>query len=406
MRTSSNRGGRRWLFVAVVVGLLGGYAYYSLTRSITLVSPVTSIGKSQVGPTASKLDWPATSQGAVGILDSSILETHGTQTPAPIASVAKVITALTVLEKYPLQKGEKGPEITLTEADVALYNSYAAQDGSVVKVQAGEKITEYQMLQAIMLPSANNLADSLAIWAYGSLPGYTSAANNYLSKNRLNATRVGVDASGLSPVSVSTANDLARLGELAMENPVLAEIANQSTVNDFPVVGTIKNVNFLLGESGIVGVKTGNTDQAGGVFVGASKVVINNKPVTIVTSVVGAQSLFSAMKESLVLTKSAQANFKIVAITQAGAIVGTYKLPWGGTAQVASSKELSVKTWGGNKPTVVLKLDDIPSSAQGGTTVGSVSVGNSATSAAQSVPATLEESIPQPSVLWRLTHPF
>ena len=56
-----------------------------------------------------------------------------------------------------------------------------------------------------------------------------------------------------------------------MQNPVLAGIVNESTTSGIPMVNDISNVNNLLGTYNIVGVKTGNTDQAGGVFVGAVK---------------------------------------------------------------------------------------------------------------------------------------
>lgn len=134
----------------------------------------------------------------------------------------------------------------------------------------GEQLSEYQMLEAMMLPSADNMADSLAIWAYGSLPAYQAAANQYLANHNINDTHVGVDASGLDPSTVSTAHDLVLLGEAAMQNAVLAEIVAKPSVNGFPLMGTISNTNTLLGQNGIVGAKTGNTDQAGGVFVFAA----------------------------------------------------------------------------------------------------------------------------------------
>ncbi len=394
------------MYLSIISALVLAYCYYTMSRTIYLEGSARTVQTSVAATKANQLTWPKTTQSAVGVHGSPILETHGRQTPLPIASVAKVITALTVLEKYPLNKGDQGPIVTLTESDVALYDSYSAQEGSVMPVRVGEKISEYQMLQAIMLPSANNIADSMAIWAYGSLTSYATAANDYLARHGLDSTHVGTDASGMSPTSVSTAKDLTKLGELAMNNRVLSEIVSQPTASNIPVAGTIKNVNFLLGESGIVGVKTGNSDQAGGVFVGASKKIINTKPVTIVTAVLGSDSLFTAMKDSLSLTISAQNNFHETVIANQAAPLGGYLLPWGGTARVIASKDLFLQTWNNDPPNSVLLLRRISSDTRRGQTVGSVTVSKSGINNQKSVPVTLESPIPEPSIRWRLTHPF
>lgn len=257
------------------------------------------------------LDWPSFGQAAVGIADSATLETHGKQTSVPTASTAKLITALLVLDKKPLMLGQGGPTITMTRDDIALLNKYAALNGSEVgKVLVGEKLTEYQMLEAMMLPSANNMADSLAIWAYGSLPEYRAAANKFLANQGLSGTHVGTDASGLDPSTVSTAEDMVRIGKLVMEQPVLAQIVAKESSSDFPLIGTIRNTNTLLGQNGIVGIKTGNSDEQGGAFVGAARIVVNGQPATVVIAVLGAPSLSAALSSSLSLIQSIESNNK------------------------------------------------------------------------------------------------
>src|SRR5438309_1235787 len=66
--------------------------------------------------------WPANAEAAFGANGYGLLDTNNEQTPMPTASVAKVITALSVLEKKPLKPGQTGPQITMTANDVALYN--------------------------------------------------------------------------------------------------------------------------------------------------------------------------------------------------------------------------------------------------------------------------------------------
>jgi D-alanyl-D-alanine carboxypeptidase (penicillin-binding protein 5/6) len=295
---------QRWIIIALSACLLatGGWWVFARLSSPSVALPVpTSLGT---------LTWPTSGQSAAGMVGSSTIETHGAQTPVPTASTAKLITALVVLQVKPLSSGQAGPDLTMSRDDIALLNKYIARNGSMIgKVIVGEKLSEYQMLEAMMLPSANNMSDSLAIWAYGSLPAYHTAANQYLKSQGLKDTYVGLDASGLDPSTVSTARDMVRIGELVMQNPVLAEIVGKQSVSGFPLIGTITNTNRLLGASGIIGIKTGNSDQQGGAYVSAAHITINGKTQTLVTALLGAPTLDNAMASSLSLIKSAEANY-------------------------------------------------------------------------------------------------
>jgi len=396
---------KRWLPVLVILLLAGSYVTWSLKRPLSDLTPTLAIPAVQAKVPAGNLTWPAAGQAAVGIPGTTILEKHGLQNPLPIASAAKVITALAVLEKKPLAPGEQGPVMTVTERDVASYNAYVAADGSVTKVVAGEQLSEYQMLQAIMLPSANNIADSMAIWTFGSLPAYSEFANKYVEKLGLLDTHVGSDASGLAPDTVSTAQDLVKLGEVAMRNPVLKQIVSQQ-IAALPVVNEVRNVNFLLGTDNIIGIKTGNTDEAGGVFVGAAQKTVNGKQVVIVTTVAGAPSLFAAMKDSQNLIRSAQNNFRPVTIAKDNTLVGTYKVPWGGTVAAETTGSLTTTGWAGSTVTARPELRPIPADTRAGQTVGSVTLPKSGLTDEKSVAVKLKNNPAKPSAWWRLTHPL
>ncbi|HEX7633218.1 MAG TPA: serine hydrolase [Candidatus Saccharimonadales bacterium] len=398
---------RRHPFMPLILLLLVlvVYAAWAIHQPLPLLHPSRGVTLLPTQTSASNLNWPS-SQAAVGIVDSSVLEKHGLQTPVPTASTAKIITALMILKQKPLKTGEQGPTITLTSSDVDIYNRYVAQDGSVVPVQAGEQITEYEALQAVMLPSANNMADSMAIWAYGSMSAYAAAANAYVAGLGLTGTHIGSDASGLAPDTVSTAQDLVRLGELAMQNPVLAQIVGQSTATGIPLASSIRNVNVLLGTSGIVGIKTGNSDQAGGVYVSASKTTLGNKSVTIVTALMGTPDLGSALRDSLPLIKSAQANFTSQAIVaNSGKTLGTYALPWGGSVTAVASGDLHVEVWKGTAVASKVTLNTIAAGTHAGQAVGTVSAGHTTLSDQSSIPVIIKTDIPQPSLWWRLLHP-
>lgn len=403
------RGGGKWLLglaVLVLAGLAGAYAHWAINRPLPLpqLRPNVYSVNLQMPTKPAKLAWPAAGQSAVAIIGSPVLESHGKQAATPTASTAKLITALAVLGRKPLKPGEQGPVITLTANDVAIYNAYLSRNGSLTKVQAGEQITEYQMLEAMLLPSANNMADSLAIWAFGSLPAYSAAANQYLKEHDLNGTRVGADASGFLPSTASTARDLVKIGELVMQNPVLAQVVGQPSAGSIPVVNNVKNVNSLLGTDNIVGVKTGNTDQAGGVFVSASRVSVNGRPVTIVTAVADSPSLWQAMHDSLPLIQSAQANFGKVTVVKTGQMVGTYELPWGGSVRAVAARDLTTQAWNGTPVTAIANLRPVNASAVAGQVAGSLAVSDP--SATQKVDIKLAAAPGRPTVWWRLTHPF
>lgn len=401
---------RRWVVGSlagclVVGGLLAGYTYWTLQRPLPPLMPAIASHQITVRAPTKEIAWPNSGQAAIAMVGDGLVASHGPQTPAPTASTAKIITALTVLKQKPLAPGQPGPLVTMSVNDIALYNAYAAADGSVVRVQAGEQISEYQLLQAVLIPSANNLADSLAIWAFGSLDAYAAAANSYLASLGLNHTHVGKDASGLDPSTTSTAEDLVKLGSLVMQSPVLSGIVGQQTATGLPLVGTVKNVNFLLGTEGIVGIKTGNSDQAGGVFVSAARTTVNGQPVTIVTALVGAPSLFAAVQGSLPFIQSAKANFTTAKIVKAGSVVGNYHAPWGGSVPAVAAADLKLGAWAGSSvsATVALKPAAHTSGAQ---MVGIVSTLPSAISKQQSVPVKLQGTLPPPSIWWRLLHPF
>jgi serine-type D-Ala-D-Ala carboxypeptidase (penicillin-binding protein 5/6) len=398
---------KKWLliFLGIVVIAAAGYSVWAVERPLPPLRPIQADIQLRLTSSSASLNWPVTGQSALGILGSNILETNNDQSQLPTASTAKLITALTVLSAKPLQLNDQGPTITLSANDVSIYQAYLNEDGSVVEVQAGEQISEYQMLEAMLLPSANNMADSLAIWAFGSLANYQTAANQYLATHDLKNTTIGSDASGFLPSTTSNAEDLVKIGELTMDSPVLAQIVGQTSASGIPIVNTVKNVNFLIGTDNIVGIKTGNNDQDMGVYVSAATINIGQKPVTIVTSTMNASSLYNAVEGSLPLVVSAEANFKSVALLKAGSIVGDYLSPNGDSLPVVASQDLNINTWSGDKLTAKSHLSDISSNSKSGDIVGTLTVYDPITGDSSSINVKLGANPEKPTLWQRLTHP-
>src|SRR5206468_13026880 len=151
--------------------------------------------------------------------------------------------------------GEDGPTMTLTDVDVADTERRRRRGESVVSVAGGEQLTEWQALQALLLPSANNIATVLARWDAGSIDRFVARMNATARSLGMSHTRY-TDPSGYDDATVSTAADQVRVVDRAMRLPVFASIvATPSTT--LPVAGTVHNTNALLGHNGFVGVKTG-----------------------------------------------------------------------------------------------------------------------------------------------------
>jgi serine-type D-Ala-D-Ala carboxypeptidase (penicillin-binding protein 5/6) len=208
--------------------------------------------------------WPALGQAAVTTSDVEHVTASPGQDPVPIASVAKLMTAYVVLRRHPLDVGEAGPTYRLTADDVRDTALRRSRQESVVPVAVGERLTELQALQAVLVPSANNVAVALARWTDGSVRLFVQDMNR--TAHELGMTRTTyTDPSGFEASTVSTAADQVRLVEAAMRDPVLAAIVGSPSVR-LPVAGVVRNTDTLLGVDGFVGVKTGSHDEAGGCF--------------------------------------------------------------------------------------------------------------------------------------------
>jgi serine-type D-Ala-D-Ala carboxypeptidase (penicillin-binding protein 5/6) len=135
-------------------------------------------------------------------------------------------------------------------------------------VAAGERISERHALEALLLPSADNMAWILARWDAGSQARFVARMNTTARALGMTATRY-TDPSGLAASTVSSAADQVVLGTAAMHQPALAAIAAMRSA-DIPVAGLVRNLNILLGQDGIAGLKTGSDSAAGGCVLLAS----------------------------------------------------------------------------------------------------------------------------------------
>ncbi len=230
---------------------------------------------------------------------SRTVTSFGAERAIPIGSVAKVMTAYLVLRQHPLTASETGPELSVDAAAVADYKSRIASGQSLMKVYDGERISLRKALEAALIPSANNIANLMARWQSGDVDTFVRQMNTAAAALGMRHTHYA-DPNGFDPRTVSTAADQVVLAQAAMRQPALADIVAKRTV-DLPGEGTVTNYNRLLGRQGVIGLKTGSTDQSGGNLVFVARQRVDGHEVWVVGAVFG-QLIGRPTAESLPVT--------------------------------------------------------------------------------------------------------
>jgi serine-type D-Ala-D-Ala carboxypeptidase (penicillin-binding protein 5/6) len=231
-------------------------------------------GRTQPTP----VSWPRRGQAAF-VLGNNRPAASPHEQPAPIASLAKVMTAYLTLARYPLSGEQDGFTITVTAAQAQA----AAQDESVVAVRDGEQLTERQLLEALLIPSGNDIAWMLATQLAGSETRFLAEMNAEARALGMDHTTY-TDPSGFDPSTVSTAADQLRVFGSAMRFQVFRQIVSMASVT-LPVAGTLTNYNPLIAE-GYAG-KTGSDSAAGGCLAFFTDVAVGGRRQTAVGVVLG-----------------------------------------------------------------------------------------------------------------------
>ncbi|GAB3796128.1 D-alanyl-D-alanine carboxypeptidase family protein [Micromonospora zhanjiangensis] len=371
-----------WILTGLLALLLLGGLLYAVaplrnpppapTAELTLPASMTIPGK------APKLPWPRTGQAMISIDGLGTMGTAGDTKPQPIASVTKMMTAYVILTAHPLGVGEHGPELTVSQAAADAFHGEQARGESLVAVQAGEKITERQALQALLLPSANNIARILATWDAGSIEAFVEKMNNTAKELGMTGTRY-TDPSGLDPQTVSTVRDQVILAGKAMALPAFAEISKQKQAT-IPVAGTVTNYNELLGKDGVVGIKTGSTDEAGGCFVFAAVYTVGGRKVTVVGAVFGAPGnntpvqLDNVFASTRSLLRATKASLAVHTLVKAGQQVATVHGPLDTGTTLHAAQDVQVVGWPGLEVKLDAQLGGVPARLAAGAEHGRLTV--------------------------------
>ncbi|MEU6469532.1 D-alanyl-D-alanine carboxypeptidase [Streptomyces massasporeus] len=348
--------------------------------------------------------WPADGQAALDVQGIGTFGSSGEQKPVPIASVAKVMTAYVILRDHPLKSGEDGPKILIDQA--AQDQSDAGQE-STVDVTKGDKITQREALESILIASANNVARLLARWDAGSEKAFVQKMNDAAKDLGMKNTTY-TDPSGLNNTTVSTAVDQVKLAKAAMLQPAFREVATMMSYVDYKQKKH-DNWNRLVGYNNVTGIKTGTTTSALGNLVFSARKDVNGEVHRIIGAVVRQPAggpdntiLGAALHEGDKLIRAAQGALESATILKKGDVVGYADDGLGGRTPVAVTEDVTAVGWAGLSVKLTFAGDDLPHTAKAGTKVGTLTVGDGTTSAVK-VPVALQKDLAEPGFAAKLT---
>lgn len=195
----------------------------------------------------------------------------------PIASITKLMTAIVILESgVPLSD-----PVTIERADIDRYK------GSRSSLSVGMEFTRSDLLKLALMASENRAASALARTFPGGKEVFVDAMNRKAQLLGMSETRF-VDATGLHPTNVATAEDLAILVAAAHEHPVIreyttaesfsAEVQNSRRYRVLRFVNSNRLVRSASWEIGLS--KTGYISEAGRCLVMQARIA--DRPLIIV----------------------------------------------------------------------------------------------------------------------------
>lgn len=210
------------------------------------------------------------------------------------ASITKVMTALLTLETVGRGELDLSTEVTVDAAAL----SDITEDSSTANLKAGEVISVKDLLYCLLISSANEAANILAMAVCGDIPTFVERMNQRAQELGMTGTHF-VNPHGLhDPDHYSTAWDIYKMTKQAMTHAAFREIVSTSyytvPATNLSAERSLINTNALLTSgkypgytfSGTIGVKTGSTGQAGFCLVAAAQ----KRGHTLVSVVLGAEN--------------------------------------------------------------------------------------------------------------------
>jgi D-alanyl-D-alanine carboxypeptidase (penicillin-binding protein 5/6) len=360
--------------------------------AVTVVVAVALLAAAPAAPAATKEKHKASGPPKIDArawilidpLDGDVLAAHAANRELPVASATKLMTAHLALKRLRPSERLRAPAYHATSSDESLLG-----------LEPGERMTVRDLLYALLLPSANDAALTLAEGVAGSEKRFVREMNREARRLGLThtgyANPIGLDEKG----NYSSARDLVTLASDDLRNRLFARIVDTPSAVLRSGEGTRRVTTrntLLVAKPWVVGVKTGHTLGAGYVLVGAGR----RNGTTLISAALGAPSEAVRDEDNLELLDYGFSLYRARRPVERGEKLADPKLDYRDDhLELAAKRSIETSVRKGQRlRTVIEAPDEVSGAIERGETLGRVVVkvdgrfaGSSPLVAAESVPA-------------------
>ena len=185
-----------------------------------------------------------------------VLYSKAEEDSVPVASLTKLMTALVIMQQH-------SPEEIVTIPDGL---PKLDTDDQKLNIQPGDQFRLSDLMNALLIYSANDVANALAIWDSGSIENFSTKMNDYAKQWELDKSNFS-NPNGLDEINhKSSASDILVLATILIQNDEFKKIINTQSMSIQNIDGKkyqLTTTNKLLNLSYVYGIKTGFTKEAG-----------------------------------------------------------------------------------------------------------------------------------------------
>jgi serine-type D-Ala-D-Ala carboxypeptidase (penicillin-binding protein 5/6) len=230
------------------------------------IKPVATVAgiakKPQVNILNNNIIPPVLNSRAVIAIDAEtgkvLFEKNAHERLSP-ASTTKIMTALVAKSHF-----RAGDVLRVTQESLV--------GGSTMGLSLGEEMSFRSLLYGMMLNSGNDAAFTVASNYPGGVFAFVQKMNEKVAELELADTHFQNPAGFDNQYHYSSAFDLAHIAKVAVDDPQISRIVSTKDTDvmswDKAHRHELSNLNKLLGQDGVIGIKTGTTDLAGESLVG------------------------------------------------------------------------------------------------------------------------------------------
>jgi serine-type D-Ala-D-Ala carboxypeptidase (penicillin-binding protein 5/6) len=247
----------------------------ALASDYTPVAIPVKTGGTITPPAVSAASWYA-----LDLTTGLLLGAKNADQQRPIASITKLATTLVILHDHELSD-------TLTLPKLPTYQA----DDEIIGLQAGERFTVHDLLAALLINSADDAADALALADSGSQTAFVAKMNQLVAQWGITGAHFSNPSGLIDTGNTVSAKAVAQIAELALRNQAVQQLVKtpQATIHDSAGrTFTLNTTDTLLQSGQFQGIKTGYTLAAGQCFVGLTTIQGHQ----VITVVLGSQDRF------------------------------------------------------------------------------------------------------------------